>query len=288
MYYYIYDSFLEKPKYRKIIDRIEIKLADLDIAGETNRVRTLRNMEEIVLEGLQEEKVTIVAVGNDHTFKKISNTILTQNKKPLSEITLGLIPISKPNSIGQALGAQIGETACDTISSRIVKLIDLGKVNRQYFLTRALIGFGGRKQDLDKNGNPLLLRAIRYHPREVVLNLDQKFQIRLDLFQAAFVNLSSHPEASPQANPEDGLLNIFITSKYHKFSLTKNLKLASSEAYHSLPKTSIFKAKKVEVSSVGKKPFSIIADNQKAGRTPVTIQAVPQKLRVIVGKTRTF
>jgi len=288
MYYYIYDSFLEKPKYRKILDRIEIRLADLGIAGETSKVRPLRNMEEIVLEGLSEDRSTIIAVGNDHTFKKIANTVLNQNKKPLSKITLGLIPISKPNSIGEAIGAQIGELACDTISSRIVKLIDLGKINREYFLTRALIGFGGRKQDLDKKGNFSLLRALRYHPREIILDLDGKFQIRLDLFQAAFINLSSHKGADPCANPEDGLLNIFVTSKYQKFSLTKNLKLADNEAYYSLPKTSIFQAKKVEVSSAAKKPFSVMADNQKVGRTPVTIQAVPQKLRVIVGKTRMF
>lgn len=288
MYYYIYDSFLENSKYRKIVDRIELRLADLGITGDIARVRPLRDIEEIVLEGLNLGKRTIITLGNDYTFSKVANTILNQGKVSLSEITCGFIPADKPNSIGESLGIPIGEEACDVISRRILKNIDLGRIKKDFFFTKAVMGFGGKPKDIDKNGNLSYWKALRFKPREVILKLDNKFRIRADLFQASMVNLSSSKEAKPLSNPEDGFLNVFVTSKFSKLSFLKNLKLLDKELYYSLPRTSIFKARRIEIVSPQKKVFNILADNRKIARSPVVIEVAPRKLKVIVGKRRTF
>lgn len=286
MYHYIYDTFLENSKYFKVIDRIELRLADLGINGESTRVRPLRDMKEIILDVLENERPTIIIIGNDHTYKTIMDIVLTQNKQPISEITLGIIPVGSPNTIGQALSIPEGEAACDTISARILKVLDLGKVNNEYFLTRALIGLGTRKRDLQPKKT--LLRALSYIPRETIFKIDEKFQLRVDLLQAAIVNLSLHATARPAANPEDGILNVYISSRQSKLSLLKHFKNLENEQYYSLPNTSIFKAKKIQISSPYNKSFPIFADNQKVGQTPLTIEVEPRGLRVIVGKNRTF
>lgn len=288
MYYYIYDSFLENPKYRKILDRIEIRLSDLAIAGEASHVRPLRNLEEIVLEGLIQGKRTIIAVGNDYTFKKIAHTVLNQSETPLSEITIGVIPVGQPNFISQGLGVPINEMACEVISGRIIKIIDVGKVNSEYFLTQAVCGFGGQNEDRNKKGHLSYLQSLRYRPQDVILKIDDKFQVRLDLFHLALVNLSLKREALPLANPCDGILNVFVTAKLSRFSLLKKLKLIESERYSLLPKTSVFRASKIEILSPRQKQIDILGDLQKTGHTPATIKILPHKLRVIVGKERTF
>lgn len=288
MYYYIYDSFLENPKYRKILDRIEIRLSDLAIAGEASHVRPLRNLEEIVLEGLAQGKRTIIAVGNDYTFKKIAHTVLSQSETPLSEITIGVIPVGQPNFISQGLGVPLNEMACDVISGRIIRIIDVGKVNSEYFLTQAVCGFGGRNEDRNKKGHLSYLQSLRYRPQDVIIKIDGKFQVRLDLFHLALVNLSLKREALPIANPCDGILNVFVTANLSRFSLLKKLKLIESERYSLLPKTSVFKASKIEILSPRQEQIDILSDLQKTGRTPATVTILPRKLRVIVGKERTF
>ncbi len=286
MYYYIYDSFLENNKYVKIIDRIELRLSDLGISGERTKVRPLRDMKEIILEIVAQDRPTIVAVGNDHTFKTIADIILNQTEKPLAEVTLGIIPVGLPKSIATALGVPAGESACEAISARIVKILDLGKIHNTYFLTRALVGFGTQTKDV--TAKKTLFRALRYRGREATFRIDDKFQVRVHLFQAAIVNLSIQPQAKPAGNPEDGIFNVFITSKQNKFSLIKNYSTIENEQYLNLPNTSIFKARKVQIISPTKKQLMITADNHKIGTTPLTIQIVPHKLKMIVGRNRAF
>ncbi len=288
MYYYIYDSFLENLKYRKILDRVEIRLSDLAIAGEASHVRPLRNLEEIVLEALGQGKRTIIAVGNDYTFKKIVNTVLNQNGIPLSEITVGIIPVGQPNFISEGLGVPANEMACEVISGRIIKIIDVGQVNQEYFLTQAVCGFGGKNEDRNKRGNLSYLQALHYKPQDIIIKIDDKFQARLDLFHLVLINLSLKKEALPLTNPADGFLNVFATSKLSPFSLFDKLKLIEGEKYALLPKTSVFQATKVQILSPHQKQIDILGDLQKIGSTPATIKILPRHLRIIVGKERTF
>ena len=70
-----------------------------------------------------------------------------------------------------------------------------------------------RGGETDKRGKFSFLKALRYNTREVILKLDDKIKVRLPLFRAAIVNVSSRRGAEPRANPQDGILNVFITAK---------------------------------------------------------------------------
>jgi len=56
--------------------------------------------------------------------------------------------------------------------------------------------------------------------------------------------------------------------------------------YENLPETSIFRGKNIKI--VTKKPIDLSVDGELIAKTPVEIEVAPGKLKVIVGKDRTF
>ena len=48
MYLYLYDSFLNNPKFGNKLAKIETRLTDLGIGGKISRLSPLKNLEELV------------------------------------------------------------------------------------------------------------------------------------------------------------------------------------------------------------------------------------------------
>ena len=137
MYYYLYDSCLNQKKYNNLLAKVETRLTDLGINGKINYLSFLKNIEQILQEEIKRGVKTVVVVGNDRTFGQTLGTLAGLG------VTIGLIPIDKSSQIAKFLGLPDGERACDTISSRIIKKIDLGQINNCYFFT-SLEAYGPR------------------------------------------------------------------------------------------------------------------------------------------------
>jgi len=56
VYYYIYDSFLNAKKYRKILERIEVRLGVLGIPGKIKRLNILHHQKEAIEESMALQK----------------------------------------------------------------------------------------------------------------------------------------------------------------------------------------------------------------------------------------
>ncbi|MCX6785238.1 MAG: diacylglycerol kinase family protein [Candidatus Komeilibacteria bacterium] len=251
MYLYIYDTFLNQKKYFNLLNRIENRLADLEIKGKICRLNILKNMKEVIEDGIKQGVETIVAVGNDLTFSKIVNIIAELN------ITLGMIPVTA-SKIAQILGVPEGEKACDTLAQRLTQKIDLGKINQQYFIDSATIN------------NP-----------NVVLNFE-KFQISpvakdalVSICNLGFLTANQSIYKQRLSNPTDGLLEAVIAPLKNKFLMKK------------LDRQSIFPFKKITIASKGE-PVTITIDQQAVFKTPVEVTVSPKKLKVIVGNKRLF
>src|SRR6056297_2182747 len=98
MHFYLFDSFLSGPKYKKILDEIESRILDLDIGGPMSHLTVLRSFEQSLKTGLQDKFHTIVVVGNDKTLNKAINLLADKNKP------LGIIPVGDNTEICKALG----------------------------------------------------------------------------------------------------------------------------------------------------------------------------------------
>ena len=137
---YIYDDFLNKSKYNRAINRLEIKLTDLGLNGKIVRLGAIKNIHDAVESEIKNGAKTIVAVGNNETvFKTAAAVIEHQALSFIPQKTLFfIIPIGKEdNSIANALGIRKEEEACNTLLARRIKKIDIGVAGRNYFIEKA-------------------------------------------------------------------------------------------------------------------------------------------------------
>ena len=91
MYYYIYDSFLNANKYKKILGRIEVSLSNFGIQGKKQRLNILHHQKEAIEEAIRRGAKTIVLVGNDRGVGQAINTLAKY------DIAGGIIPIGDEN-----------------------------------------------------------------------------------------------------------------------------------------------------------------------------------------------
>lgn len=254
MYLYIYDTFLNHKKYFNLLNRIENRLADLEIKGKICHLNILKNMKEVIEDGIKQGVETVVAVGDDLTFSKIVNIIAEMN------VTLGIIPATNKSKIAEILGIPEGERACDVLAQRLIKKIDLGKINHQYFIDSATID----------NTN-------------VVLDFE-KFQISptcknavISICNLGFLTANQTIYQQRISIPTDGLLEAVIAP----------IKNGLFNKFKSLSQQSIFPFKKITVGSSAE-PVTVTIDQQAIFKTPVEVTVAPKKLKVIVGSERLF
>jgi diacylglycerol kinase family enzyme len=245
MYLYIYDSFLNDKKYTDLLIKIEKRLTDLGIKGKIARLSILKNMKEMITDGVKEGVETVVAIGNAQTFAKVINVVTDL------DVTLGLIPVDNNNEIAKMLGIPPKVMACDVLASRIIKKIDLGKINNYYFVNTAEI----------ENGDV----TIEYKDFKIS-PITEKSKITLHNFASNITNSS----------PVDGVLEAVITPI--KPGMFGKKKIEDTV----LPFT------KIKIGSQAEEQVAILTDEQIIMKTPAEITVAPEKLKVIVGSDRHF
>lgn len=242
---YIYDSFLNDKKYADLLVNIEKRLTDLGIKGKIARLSILKNLKEMVTDGVKEGVHTIVAIGNAQTFAKVINVVADL------DVTLGLIPVDANNEIAKVLGIPPKVAACDVIASRIIKNIDLGKINNYYFINTAHI----------ENGDV----TIQYKNFKIS-PITEKNQITLYNFASDF----------SKSSPVDGVLEAVITPIRSGVFGRKKIEQTV------LPFT------KIKIGSQAEEQVAILTDEQIIMKTPAEITVAPGKLKIIVGSDRSF
>ncbi len=255
MYFYLYDAYLNHQKYEGTLAKIENRLIDLGINGKVERLSLLKSVVELVTEGIKTGALTVVAVGNDDTFKKVLNVLAKYH------IAMGFIPIGTTSHMARVLGIPPEEKACDVLSARLTEKIDLGKVNNHYFFS-----------------------AVEIPAKQMVsIEFDGKFHVTPLHFRDTITVSNMGPilgrsEASSQnvRNPKDGLLEVtFQPLKGGVFTQKKMLK------------PSVFLGKKLNVTG-GEQKITMVADGKTVLQGPATIEILPKRLKLIVGKNRLF
>lgn len=210
MHVYIYDEYLNKPKYNRAINRLEIRLTDLGLNGKIIRLGGIKNIKGTIQNEIKLGAKTIIAVGNNQTVNKIIGSIIDTEiygdfqKKTL----LGLIPIGDDNSIASSFGIKNAEEACNILLARRVEKIDLGLVGNYYFLNQASIQSAGTSLEID----------------DYTLEIEEKGEVRI-------INLLSDPKEKIKSNPHDGKLDILIRTRKRDESLitVKKLKINNAD-----------------------------------------------------------
>lgn len=199
MHVYIYDDYLDKGKYNKIINRMEIRLTDLGLNGKIIRLAGIKNIKGTIQNEIKLGAKTIIAVGNNQTVNKIIGAIIDTDiygdfqKKTL----LGIIPIGNDNSIASSFGIKDEEEACNILLARRIEKIDLGLVNNHYFLNEISVPSAKTTIDID----------------DYSLTTEDKGEIKI-------INLLSGQGRGLRPNPHDGRVDIYIRTKKGETHLT--------------------------------------------------------------------
>ncbi len=208
MHVYVYDDYLNKNKFNRIINRVEIRLTDLGLNGKILRLAGIKNIKAAIQNEIRLGAKTIVAVGNNQTVNKIIGAIIDDNiygdfqKKTL----LGIIPIGEDNSIAASFGINNPEDACNILLARRVEKIDLGLAGNHYFLNEASIQSLGTTLEIGGYSVEATARG-----------------------EIKIINLLKDKNENIKSNPHDGLLDILIRTrkKDRTYLSAKSLKISN-------------------------------------------------------------
>lgn len=249
MYFFLYDAFLREKKYETTLARIEGRLLDLGLSGKSEKLTILKSMKEVVQTALKRGADTIVAVGDDQTLSRLMGIVADAN------VAVGYIPLGRKTAVAASLGIPTGMKACDVLSTRLIERLDLGKANTTYFLSFLALSPG----------------------KDLFIECDHSYHIEPLQGQHA---LSVFNFGYGKNDPRDGVLEV-VLEETRKGIRKRGWLSRRSNA------TSVFPVRHMRIKSFGV-AIPAYADGQTVVKTPMTIEVIPKKLRMIVGKNRNF
>ena len=244
----------------------------------------------------------IIVCGGDGTVSEVINTLIK------TDIALGIIPLGIGNDLARNLGIKEEiDFACHTLKHGKIKEIDVIKIgDNKYYGAVGGIGFDAEVVSFVNRWKRFVPRIFIYPfymsaiLMQIVVSRLQKVRIKYDgnsfsgqILMACFGNTGSYARVikiTPFALVNDGLLDICIVKKVGKLrivvlflrSLIKALPFRMPEVkiYQQIPRVEVHQARKVYVESDTPLPFH--GDAEIISRTPLSLEVVPQALKVVV------
>ena len=281
MYYYIIDPHnIPQKDFERNQTELQSLLTEFKINGETPRVTPLRLIPDLVDTAAARGAKTLVACGTDETFNQVVANIKDR------DFTLAFIPFTSNTQIGRILGMTDLQTAVKTIASRRIERIDAAKINSNYFISYLEIGIG--TQTNRETGMFSMMKLFNNQPITLKMRIDDSYTISSDIMGALLVNSRGTEihESATVGNPLDGFLDLLMIEKMGKLSAARYKKEVIGGCYEKIPNSTAIRCKKVQfLEPAGLK---IYIDGKEIAKAPSSVEILPGKLKIVVGKSRTF
>jgi diacylglycerol kinase family enzyme len=271
MYYYIYDAFLAEKKFERLVAAMETRITDLGISGKIGRLTPFQSARGLIRDEVKRGMQTIVAVGNDETVAKVVEALGD------AKVTLGIIPVGGPCEIAHALGIPEGIEACDILSKRVTQTIDLGSVNGRYFLSSLRVP-AGVDVSLESTSGPgattFRVSALAPDTDIIISNLR-----------------ASGPVAQSEGgycvgDPMDGWLDVLFEPRAGARGGSGFLGLGGLLGRRNQGTPGVIPLRSATITCP--EPMTAVADGKEFTGESLTIEVVPDRLRVITGRERVF
>jgi diacylglycerol kinase family enzyme len=253
MYFYIYDSFLKERRYERELAAIESRLTDLGLSGKIGRLTPFTNARGLVRDETRRGVGTIVVVGGDETVAEVIEGLGDAG------VTLGVIPIG-PSIIAGSLGIPNGLEACEVLSRRVTKRLDLGVVSGRFFLSEVRVP--GRAVTVTTDGG-FKLSALTDDSEIIVCNMRNP-------------SMESLP---PQVgDPLDGQLDLVLVTRTRGFL----------GRWGGREDVTTLTVKGVTMNGQEGEPLHAMVDGREFVSESLKIDVAPDKVKIITGKDRAF
>ncbi len=246
----------------------------------------------------------IITVGGDGTLNEVVNGIFSGNASLSTEISLALIPVGTGNDWGRMFGIPLDyEKAARIISDDKSMLHDVGLISyfngdkreQRYFINIAGMGFESvvvrRTNNQKEKGYGgkaiyfynLLLSLLSYKNTRAEIKVDGQ-KISADVFSLNVGNgryCGGGMRQTPDAMPDDGLLDVTVISGMGRIEIIRNLKILYDGTILSHPKIEGYRCKNLSVSSDSL--LYIEADGESLGHSPAEFSIIPSGINIVYG-----
>jgi diacylglycerol kinase family enzyme len=280
MYYYILDPHnLSLAKFEKLHIELQGLLAEFNVNGEVGRVTALRTINDLIETASQRGATTLIACGSDDTFNLMLAGLHGR------DFTLGFIPLDENSYLGKILGLDSLHTSVKSIAGRRIEKMDLASMGNSYFLGSCEFGLSGHEI---KNANLWnSLTTLSAKPINFTIRIDNRYTLSVASSGGAVINCrgtSSSDQAL--ANPTDGYLDLLLMDALPKSLLLRHKQDIIEGLLEKTPRSSIIKCRRIEFLEPRGAGLSIAGKIMT--KFPEVVEIIPRRLKLIVGKNRTF
>ena len=242
----------------------------------------------------------LVAVGGDGTVNEVANGILSSTD--LRRITLGIVSTGTGSDFVRSAGIPRDYVrACSSLTSQRRLLIDVGvveymndgKTKRRFFVNGAGSGFDA---EVVKTTGSLpkyfggtipyvggLLRSlVGYKNKTVALRVGDRLETKriLSIVVSNGCYFGGGMRVTPQAELDDGLLDVMTVDDMGKFELLKAFPTIYKGTHITHPKVRVEKAIHIAIESSER--VLVHADGELLGETPASFWLMPAALSIVV------
>ncbi len=261
---------------------------------------------ELVIYALKRGFRNFISVGGDGTLHEVVNGIFYQKEVPVDEVTLAVLPAGSANDWTRMYKIPKDyDRAVDTIIEGRTVRQDIARIeysqagvrNSRYMVNVAGIGLDANicyRCNIAKNkgdsGEMAYVKAAfkallgrTCTPAKVVVDGRSFFSGKM--FSVAF-GIGKYSGGGmmqvPDAVADDGLVNVMVAAEVSKIKFLLLFKSLFKGIIYKVKEVSHIMAKRVTV--ITRRPDRVEIDGEVVGTTPMTLEVIPQALRVVVGR----
>ncbi len=280
MYFYILDPrAVPSDRFEKQHTELQALLNEFGVAGESSRVTPLRTVSDLVETAAARGATTLVACGSDETFSQALAALHSR------DMTLAFVPLVETSYLGTVLGIPDVATAVKNVAARRLERVDVAAVDGVQFM--GYLEFGAMSQDLSAGGWLGGYRVLHQEPKEYQIRVDGSYTVSTRALGGLMIN--TRPTGSGErgiANPTDGYLDLLLLEHLSAFQIFRYRKDIVSGRLEKVPGATVIRCKRLEFQMPLNEPLTMFG--KVVTKAPATVEILSQKLKLVVGKDRTF
>lgn len=237
----------------------------------------------------------VIAAGGDGTLNEVAQSLAH------SPVALGILPAGTTNVLAREFGIPLNiEEALTYLPTAQIRTVDLGKLNGQYFLLMAGVGYDaelleGVNKDMKKIAGKTsvftsgVVNLFNHKPFVFKIHFTQangkRIKLKRSLFQVFISNAATYAtdfRIAEEAKMDDGLLELHLFKSKRLRDTFSSLLAILLRRHKEWADFEHYQVRKVDIYARRRAPIQI--DGDPVAHTPAHIEVVPAALKVLVPK----